>query len=109
MKRGETFLPLWQKRKDKQLELVKEQETVQGNETKRLRPKFLDVRDSRFYFREKYLWIDKCKVTHLKYQLRNEKSTDILYVPQVMLHWGQIIWEPDKKNVLGKGTGKWKD
>lgn len=52
MKRDETFLPLQQKRKDKQLELV-QQETVQGDETKRLRPKFLGVRDSRFYFRKK--------------------------------------------------------
>lgn len=84
MKRDETFLPLQQKRKDKQLELV-QQETVQGDETKRLRPKFLGVRDSRFYFRKKkYRWIDKRKVTHLKYQLRNERSTDILGVPQVM-------------------------
>lgn len=52
----------------------------------RLRPKFLVVRDTKFNFREKYLWIEGCKVTHLNYQLRTEKSTDILCVPQVALH-----------------------
>ena len=91
MKRDETCFPLQQKGKDKQLEEVKEHETVQGEETARLRPKFLGVKYTKFHFRKKYLWIHRYKVTHQNYQLRKEKSINIPCVPLVILPWGQII------------------
>lgn len=62
-----TFLPLQQKGKDKHFKVGKEHETVGGEETERLRPKFLGVRYTKFHFREKYLWTGRCKVTHLNY------------------------------------------